>query len=221
MFSDDEDVADLLSAACVRSLDQDGSGEGGGDGDEGKQSSPTKTGSESTVSSSSSNSRDRERKDKGLEVVGKGKKREERVIIIDVNETGDGILSANSLSANWQILSSSLSSAPTFDGQVGEEDAEGGDRGLMLRVEGVGIDVGDDGDGNGGEKEGLGIEKRAGGSGMIGEEEMQGLLDGFDRKMGVLRKIVGEGWGGIGAVGIEAGGEEEKETGEKDMEGQD
>lgn len=75
----------------------------------------------------------------------------------------------------------------------------------MLRIEGVGIEIS--------EEEGLGIGDKKGGSGVLGEEEMQSLFEGFDRKMGVLRKIVGEGWGGITAdtrAEIAGGGAEEK-----------
>src|SRR4051812_7798248 len=112
------------------------------------------------------------------------------MIIIDINNSGDGIISASSLSPHWQILSTTLSSAPTFSEQNEQAgDEEGGERGLMLRIEGLGIDTG--------EEEGLGIVDKKGGSAVLGEEEIQSLLEGFDRKMGVLRKIVGEGWGGI------------------------
>lgn len=128
---------------------------------------------------------------------GKGKaplKREERVIIVDINESGDGIVCTNSLSSGWQIVSADVANAPTFnnDSAAGDTGAEEGERGLMLRIEGVGI-CGEKGDemGDSGEKRKVGGE-----SGVMGEEEMQALLDGFDRKMGVLRKIVasGESW---------------------------
>ena len=77
----------------------------------------------------------------------------------------------------------------------------------MLRIEGVGLDFGDGGVGtgiaSGGESagKGKGRESDAGSGGVgrdsgsgresgIGEEEMQALLEGFDRKMGVLRRVV-------------------------------
>jgi hypothetical protein len=126
------------------------------------------------------------------------KEREERVIIVDINETGDGVLGVNSLSKDWQVLGASIDSAPTWEGgaETSAGDEEGG-RGLMLRIEGVGVDV-LDGDGAG---LGVGVggkrkdgEREMGGSGVgsgIGEEEMHALLEGFDKKMSVLRRIVG------------------------------
>lgn len=127
------------------------------------------------------------------------------MLIVDVNEAGDGVVSASSLSANWQVLSASLSNAPTWDGadpSSGDVDEDGNtDRGLMLRIEGVGIEAG--------EEEGLGL-----GEGM-GEEEMQRLLEGFDRKMGVLRKIVAAGEGMVGGILREKGKERGQEVKEE------
>jgi hypothetical protein len=141
-------------------------------------------------------------KEKEKEKFGK-QDREERVLIIDVNDSGDGITSASSLSSNWQILSASLTSAPTWDGadpSSDNNDQEGNrDRGLMLRVEGVGVEKEE-------ETEGLGIA--AGKSTVLGEEEMQSLLEGFDRKMGVLMKIVAAGTG----VGEKEPAEEKEEA---------
>jgi hypothetical protein len=115
---------------------------------------------------------------KGKEV----EKREERVVIVDVNATGDGIVSSSSLSASWQVVNAEIAAAPTFEGTEGN----GGPR-LMLKIEGVGI-----------EEEDLGLSAKGKGvaESAMGEEEMQTLLEGFDRKMGLLRQIVkvGEGW---------------------------
>jgi hypothetical protein len=117
-------------------------------------------------------------------------KREERVIVVDVNETGDGIISTSSLSSSWQVINAEIANAPTFNSEnAGDTEGEDGERGLMLRIEGVGI--GGEGEEMGDSGKGKGVSES-----VMGEEEMQTLLEGFDRKMGVLRKIVaaGEGW---------------------------
>lgn len=110
------------------------------------------------------------------------KEREERLIIVDINETGDGVKSVSSLSKDWQVLSASVSSAPTFDSSPQDQDPQNQNvqgRGLMLRIEGVGVSA------LATEPE---EEKRD--SAVLGEEEMSQLLEGFDRKMGVLRRII-------------------------------
>jgi hypothetical protein len=188
-------------------------------------SSKEEGGGGSSSSGSGSSSAATFRKERGRDTDTDGKKdREERVIIVDLNETGDGVVSASSLSAGWQILSASLSSAPTFDtpsSADAEHEDDSGERGLMLRIEGTGISVGGGDEDLG--REGLGIREKGtkgGGSTVLGEEELQGLLEGFDRKMGVLRKIVGEGWGGLGGdVGMGMGiGEEKGDEGLKGRE---
>ena len=149
-----------------------------------------------TSSSSSATFKDSERrKDKS----GKTKapvKREERAIIVDINQTGDGIARASSLSSSWQVVHAEVTNAPTFNndtlGDVGSEE-EG--RGLMLRIEGAGI-VGSGAEGELGESREKRKGKGVGESSLMGEGEMQAMLEGFDRKMGLLRKMVasGESW---------------------------
>lgn len=87
----------------------------------------------------------------------------------------------------------------------------------MLKIEGMGITGGIGGE----EVEGLGMKgtgasvfkgKGETGSAVLGEEEMGALLEGFDRKMGILRKVagnagLGEGWGVGTGPGKEDGGE--------------
>lgn len=76
----------------------------------------------------------------------------------------------------------------------------------MLRIEGV--DVRSFREEEKVEREkGLGIAVSGSGSGsgvVMGEEEMQALLEGFDRKMAVLRRVVGSG-AEAGVVGKEGG----------------
>lgn len=148
---------------------------------------------ESGTSSSSSATFRKGGEKGGKGIKGKAPKREERVVIVDINESGDGIVSTSSLSSSWQIINAEIANAPTFNNDSdGETGAEEGERGLMLKIEGVVVETGEE-MGNSGEKR---KGKGAGESSVMGEEEMQALLEGFDRKMGILRKIVavGESW---------------------------
>jgi len=62
----------------------------------------------------------------------------DRHIIIDLAADGQTVVSAKSLDPEWQVVSSSISAAPTF-----EEHSNVQDVGLMLRVEGMGSMSGD------------------------------------------------------------------------------
>lgn len=101
-------------------------------------------------------------------------------------------------------------------GEGGDREGGGGGGGLMLRIEGVGMDgkSGDDG-------LGIGIMRGSASAAVLSEEEMQSLLEGFDRKMGMLRKIVGAGEQFMARAGEkeESGkekGEKEEETGKEE-----
>ncbi|RDL31191.1 uncharacterized protein BP5553_09980 [Venustampulla echinocandica] len=191
LFSDDEDT-EVLTSALVRSLEgpggrndeANGNGPGERRGEEEDASSSEET-SSSGVRHSHKRKKGRE-KDKMREARrGRQKEREERVLIVDINEKGDAITSVNSLCQRWQVLNASIESAPTFDAQDDHGGAGDTNRGLMLRIEGLGV-------------ESLSYEDEKGkgggiGSGMpLGDEEMRELLEGFDKKMEVLRKLVGE-----------------------------
>ena len=188
IFSDD-DESEVLTAACVRSLhnqiEEDVEAMGGSG--EGVRESGTSSSSSATFKKGSN------RKDEAVKVKA-AVKREERVIIVDINDTGDGIVSSSSLSASWQVVHTEIANAPTLNNDsTAETDGGDGERGLMLRIEGMGIGASGEEMGDSGMK---GKGKGVGESGVMGEEEMQALLEGFDRKMAVLRKIVaaGEGW---------------------------
>lgn len=149
----------------------------------------------------------------------KDKGREERVVIVDINESGDGVTGVSSLSPSWQVLSAEIGKAPTWDKDGAESEGGRGELagGLMLRIEGVGLDCGEPASSGGGagavglglagggskgkgkekEKErdggGGGGDAQSGSTSAVGEEEMQILMEGFDRKMGILRRIVQRG----------------------------
>jgi len=56
----------------------------------------------------------------------------ERFILLDLDPTGSNVVSAQSLSPEWQILSTELSLAPSF-----QDNNNATDGGMMLRVRGV------------------------------------------------------------------------------------
>lgn len=56
----------------------------------------------------------------------------DRVLIIDLDENGRNVVSAQSLSSDYQIIDTQISVAPTFNNGSAPEEA-----GLMLRISGV------------------------------------------------------------------------------------
>lgn len=160
---------------------------------QGSRTSSSNQPSKSTMSNSSSSSATF-RKDhpsrSGGNVQEKGE--EERVIILDVNDSLTKVTRISSLTPDWQVLSASLENAPSFDPE-GNGD---GERGVMLKIEGVGIRnlQGNQGVGKEKEKEKSDVKASTSGSGIIkgmGDEEMNSLMEAFDRKMAVLRSVVG------------------------------
>lgn len=139
-----------------------------------------------------------------------------------MDDSGTSVQHASSLSPNWQVLRAGIEGAPALRG---ERERDGGEGGMMLKIEGVGVGSappvkrgkrrgkGDDeerqdgyDDGREGDGEGIDIESEA----------MRTLISDFERRMEVLRSVVaGTGRGLV--VGepvdekIEGEGEEEKE----------
>jgi hypothetical protein len=95
------------------------------------------------------------------------------------------VASASSLSPDFAVTGSQLA--------VQQHGAEGGGA-LMLRVEGIErepVDVGPS-DASGGTGGSSGSLRRSG-SGAGGPEDVDALLDEFHRRMGLMRRVVGEG----------------------------
>jgi hypothetical protein len=178
IFSDD-DTSDLLTNSLIHSLNPLSPSSTSSPGASRELSSSQKESSSSSSATFRNPLKGKEKKEKAK--IEK-KEREERVIIVDINETGDGVKSASSLSKDWQVLSASVSSAPTFDSSPQDQDSQNQnvqERGLMLRIEGVGVSA-----------LATEAEEEKRDSVVLGEEEMSQLLEGFDRKMGVLRRII-------------------------------
>lgn len=109
--------------------------------------------------------------------------RTHRAIVVDLAETSANdsnrwsVSWASSVSPEFAITSSQIA----LQQSEGDQEAEGG--ALMLRLEGVErepVDVNPD-------------SLPASSSGSLGREDVEGMADDFRRRMGVLKKIVGEG----------------------------
>jgi hypothetical protein len=181
IFSDD-DTSELLTSSLIHSLYPTNSPSPSQSQSQFVSASRELSSSKTSSSSSAGIKRRKPAKEKAKAEM---KEREERVVIVDINEDGTGVKSVSSLCSTWQVLNASISNAPTFDSTSSSDDPASQnmqERGLMLRIEGVGVQSLVSGD--------VVEEGKKDGSAVMGEEEMSILLDGFDRKMGVLRKII-------------------------------
>ncbi|RKF58589.1 putative anaphase promoting complex subunit protein [Erysiphe neolycopersici] len=132
---------------------------------------------------------------------GNNSKFEKRVVIVDLNSNGDGVASVNSLSSKWQVLNAQIEKAPTWnsadDPKTEETSITVGN--LMLKIEGIAstdltthISLPTETNGT---ALGVGVMKGVGNPGEIkqvpGEEEMRNILESFDLKMDILRRVMG------------------------------
>ena len=196
LFSDDE-ASDVLRDALIRSCS------GNNILDAQPPAAATLGQSAEGETSSSSAAQSKKGKGKGVEKARVGdtkkmiqKEREERVVIVDVNESGDGIKAVYSANPTWAVLGAEIANAPTWDGAEAEDASAGSyaERGLMLKIEGVGVgEAADEVAASNKAKRDSECKVGESGSGLIGEDEMQNLLDGFDKKMAMLRRIVNSG----------------------------
>ncbi|KAH8747914.1 hypothetical protein F5882DRAFT_311672 [Hyaloscypha sp. PMI_1271] len=181
IFSDD-DTSELLTSSLIHSLHPTNSASASQSQSQFVSASRELSSSKTSSSSSAGIKHRKPAKEKAKAEM---KEREERVVIVDINEDGTGVKSVSSLCSTWQVLNASISNAPTFDSTSSSDDPASQnmqERGLMLRIEGVGVQSLVSGD--------VVEEGKKDGGAVMGEEEMSILLDGFDRKMGVLRKII-------------------------------
>ena len=105
----------------------------------------------------------------------------ERYVLLDMDATGMKIESAQSMSPDWAVTSTELGPAPTWD-RDGEGKQEGQDgRGLMLRIEGMEIKRGEEGE------EGVARRRE--------EKRLEELVEVYERQMVELRRVVDLGQG--------------------------
>ena len=124
----------------------------------------------------------------------------ERFVLIDMDATGTKVLSAQSMSPDWAVTSTELSSAPTWDkdgdknGEEMQEGEEGETKGLMLRIEGMEV-LG----------ESVVVERSRKGKEEEEGKRLEELVEVYGRKMGELKRVVdaGAGAGVVGGLDIE------------------
>lgn len=159
IFSDDD--PELLTAACLDSL----------------QNVPSPYNSAISSRQAADVESRRAQKQTKREPV----RRENRVLLLDTDASGTQIVSAHSLTPNWQILNTSLVPAPTWDGDAGTEGE--GATGMMLKIEGTAIEQ---------------IESErnissVGSGAHVSEDDFHNLLTSFDEKMRILRNVLESG----------------------------
>lgn len=108
--------------------------------------------------------------------------RGERYVVVELEESGREVKGAWSLTGDWAVRATQVGVAPTLEGGGGGEGQgeEGGEKGLLLRIEGM----------EGWEGEDI-AEGKGEGEGERGLEE---LVEVFGKRMGELRGVV-EGGG--------------------------
>ncbi|KAL9102511.1 MAG: hypothetical protein Q9163_002346 [Psora crenata] len=113
-------------------------------------------------------------------------KRKERYVLLDLDDTGTRVVSAQSMSPDWAVVATELCPAPTWNGeQVGEEENDG--RGMMLKIDGMEmLDVRSGRLEGGGEGEGEGLET---------------LVEEYERRLVELRRVVAAGRGTVSNQG--------------------
>ncbi|KFY79623.1 hypothetical protein V499_01378 [Pseudogymnoascus sp. VKM F-103] len=127
---------------------------------------------------------------------------EHRTLLLDLDETGTAVTAFHSLSPSWQLLSASITKAPTWEsGPAAADDGEDeGAARFMLRLEGTrGRDEG--------MRERVGRVWREPGEG-VRAEDFQVLVEEFERKMRVLRTVVDTGRDSLGLDDEEEEGED-------------
>lgn len=107
----------------------------------------------------------------------------ERYVVVELEASGREVKGAWSLTGDWAVRATQVGVAPTLEGGGGQEQGEGegsGEKGLLLRIEGME-----------GWEEGDIVEGKGEGEGERGLEE---LVEVFGQRMGELRGVV-EGGG--------------------------
>ncbi|KFY25033.1 hypothetical protein V491_01924 [Pseudogymnoascus sp. VKM F-3775] len=144
--------------------------------------------------------------------TGDPKEPEHRTIILDLDATGTTVTAAHSLSPSWQVLSASITKAPTWESgrpTAEADDAEAGAARFMLRLEGTkGRDEG--------------MRERVRGVWRenprdVRAEDFGVLMEEFEKKMRVLKTVVDSG---KDTFGVEEGEGEHGDGDEHEHEGE-
>ncbi|KAI9654167.1 MAG: hypothetical protein M1831_005521 [Alyxoria varia] len=206
IFSDDSDAqTDTLTNALLQSLDPEGERDGAAKSSSNPDSASSDHGMEEKSGDESRESSQTPRKTylhhRARRRRKEGSKQRERYLTLDVSSTGQSIVSAKSLSPEWQISGTEIVNAPTF-ADHGDEQVEGEGEGeeeakMMLKVTGAGS-AAEDEEGEIKEERVIRSAKRGDGAGKDSEETgneelvkaMQGLTEKLRREFEDLRRWV-------------------------------
>ncbi len=98
----------------------------------------------------------------------------ERYLLLDISAAGDAVVSAHSLTPDWQVLGVEVCKAPVWEAEA--EGTGGGSAGLMLKIEGSeGVLTGDEG--------------------TEAEGDIEELVGVFEKRMAELRRLIAIGDG--------------------------
>ncbi|KFY88888.1 hypothetical protein V498_06621 [Pseudogymnoascus sp. VKM F-4517 (FW-2822)] len=128
---------------------------------------------------------------------------EHRTILVDLDATGTAVTSAHSLSSSWQVLSASVTKAPTWESgptAADNNEEDGASARFMLRLEGTK-----------GRDERMRERIRGVWKGGGRAEDFQVLVEEFERKMRVLKTVVDTGKDTLGGDEPEDGVEDDRE----------
>ncbi|POS82983.1 hypothetical protein EPUL_004182 [Erysiphe pulchra] len=201
LFSDD-DTSEVLTSTILRSLFEENSSNTSliNSVDSKGKLVPAISSKSSRAITPTKLNRDSRTKNIEEEFADKGNdsKSEKRVIIVDLNSNGDGVASVNSLSSKWQVLNAQIEKAPTWNGTDDSKTGESSNivGNLMLKIEGIAstdlsthIALSTETDGT---TLGVGVVGNPGEIKRVpGEEEMRNVLESFDLKMDILRRVIG------------------------------
>ncbi|OBT78273.1 hypothetical protein VF21_03060 [Pseudogymnoascus sp. 05NY08] len=142
--------------------------------------------------SSSFTSSSRHQQQQRIPSGGEPRQPEHRTLLLDLDASGTAVSAFHSLSPSWQLLSASITKAPTWESgpTVADDGEDEGAARFMLRLEGTkGRDEG--------MRERVRGVWRDPGEG-VRAEDFQVLVEEFERKMRVLKRVVETGRDGLG-----------------------
>lgn len=175
IFSDDD--TDILTTACLAAVPGPSSQSSSGLTARSASSSMQSPTKEQQPPMPNANSRPSSKSGPGItNSQSQSREPERRTILIDLDETGTHVTSAQSLSSSWQIMNTNLSPAPIWDEGPGGE-GEGAAR-FMLSIGGLN-----------GIKQQAGIPQEK----EVTNEDFKRLREEFEKRMGILRTVVDAG----------------------------
>ncbi|RPA97379.1 hypothetical protein L873DRAFT_1691062 [Choiromyces venosus 120613-1] len=116
----------------------------------------------------------------------------ERVIIVDMNPSGESVAAAHSLSKDWQVVGVNIASAPQWmagdedPGGAGSAAAAGGAGGLMLTIRGLEVPK----SGSLAMAAAAGTASGATGGGGVGKESLYELAEMYHERIADIKSVI-------------------------------